>query len=101
MPLESPTEAAGALFQVPRYHPSSPEQIDLLSLPRGSEQVPVGLELIKQKWNLFMNWNTELLNQFYGWLEPSLIPKTSMDTIFLGIGAFSLALLAFAIFWKK
>ena len=77
MPLESPTEPAGALFEVPRYHPSSPEQIDLLSLPRG-------LELIKAKWNLFMNWNTELFSQFYGWL-PDVTPTTNYTGIFLGI----------------
>lgn len=94
MPLESPTELAGALFQVPRYHPSSPEQIDLLSLPRGLEQVPVGLELIKQKWNLFMSWNTELLNQFYGWL-PDFTPATNYTHIFLGIIFMGLAAIWF------
>lgn len=87
MPLERPQMAADALFSEVGRVVAPDIQIDLYGLPRG-------LELIKQKWNLFMNWNTELLSQFYGWL-PDVTPTTNYTHIFLGIIFMGLAAIWF------
>lgn len=87
MPLERPQMAADALFSEAGRVVAPEVQIDLLSLPRG-------LELIKAKWNLFMNWNTELLSQFYGWL-PDVTPTTNHTGIFMGIIFMGLAAIWF------
>lgn len=66
MPLEATEKPADALFQVGGYHPSSLDEIDLLSLPRGSDYVLRGTDLFKYYWNTYNPFNFSIYEDKHG-----------------------------------
>lgn len=96
MPLERPTELTGAFKSLEATHTAGHDK----SISTGFLEPRVGLDLISDKWNEFMNYLSaqfsEMGSQFYGWL-PDPTPAWYSDPttiIAITIGVASLAIIA-------
>lgn len=80
MPLERPQMAADALFSEAGRVVGVDTQIDLLSLPRGSD-------LLKHWWNVGL----EKINGMFGLITPEMTEQYQLVNFIIWVGGFTLA----------
>lgn len=84
MPLGLTEKPADAFKSSGGYHPSSLDQIDLLSLPRASEYNLTGTTWMKYIWNEYNPFNFSWSEDKHGWYNLNIYNNASEVFLWLG-----------------